>query len=308
MITEYSSRGVVLAWAILLNLSTSGCLAEASSDVPEEDAESVTSSEQPITSTMRGDFDQNGTVDIVWRNTSSGANKVWLMNGTQVAGSKSLPSENPGSGWSIVGTADFNRNGTTDLLWRSSSTGGNLIWLMNGTAYAGSISLPSRQISWTLAGTGDFNGDGHIDLLWRNEQSGVNEVYLMSYTSHVGVMSIPSVAPGAGWKIVGTGDFNNDGATDIIWRNTQTGYNEFWMMNFAGGIVYSTPLQWEDPYSGWAIVGTADFDGDGWTDILWRNLKYGNNEIWPMAGTSPITWIPLPSEPINSGWRIVGPK
>jgi hypothetical protein len=308
MITVCSSYQCALAWAILLSLSASGCLAGTPDDIPEEGAERVTTSEQALTSTTRCDFDQNGTIDIVWRNTSTGANEVWFMNGTQLAGWAVLPSENPNSGWSIVGTGDFNQNGTTDLLWRNTSNGGNIIWLMTGTAYASSISLPSRPINWTLAATGDFNGDNHVDILWRNEQTGVNEVWLMNYTSNVGTMSIPSVAPASGWKIVGTGDFNNDRATDIIWRNTQTGNNSFWMMNFNGTISSTAPLQWENPYSGWKIVGTGDFNGDGWTDILWRNTTNGSNEIWPMAGTSPITWIPLQSEPINSGWQIVGPK
>ena len=30
------------------------------------------------------------------------------------------------------------------------------------------------------------------------------------------------------WKIVGTGDFDGDGKSDIFWRNTSTGENAIW--------------------------------------------------------------------------------
>jgi hypothetical protein len=33
-----------------------------------------------------------------------------------------------------------------------------------------------------------------------------------------------------GWTIVGTGDFNGDGMTDILWQDT-TGQRVLWFMN-----------------------------------------------------------------------------
>jgi hypothetical protein len=33
------------------------------------------------------------------------------------------------------------------------------------------------------------------------------------------------------WKIVGTGDFNQDGKPDLLWRNTNDGCNRVWLMN-----------------------------------------------------------------------------
>src|ERR1700750_1818883 len=37
--------------------------------------------------------------------------------------------------------------------------------------------------------------------------------------------------------------------------------------------------------NGWSIVGTGDFNGDGFGDILWRNTN-GDTSVWLMTGTS----------------------
>ena len=33
------------------------------------------------------------------------------------------------------------------------------------------------------------------------------------------------------WKIVGTGDLNADGKTDLVWQNQSTGQLYYWLMN-----------------------------------------------------------------------------
>jgi hypothetical protein len=34
--------------------------------------------------------------------------------------------------------------------------------------------------------------------------------------------------------------------------------------------------------SNWQIAGAGDFDGDGYTDILWRNTANGLESLWLM--------------------------
>src|SRR5205085_1360931 len=83
-----------------------------------------------VTSGRSGDFNGDGTADILWRHTS-GAVYEWLLNGTSIIGQGS-----PGSAstdWTIVGVGDFNGDGTADILWRHTS-GLVYIWLMNGTS------------------------------------------------------------------------------------------------------------------------------------------------------------------------------
>jgi hypothetical protein len=53
------------------------------------------------------------------------------MNGSSIIGSIALP--NPGPAWQLEGSADFNGDGKSDLLFLNPSTGQVQIWLMNGT-------------------------------------------------------------------------------------------------------------------------------------------------------------------------------
>jgi hypothetical protein len=55
------------------------------------------------------------------------------------------------------------------------------------------------------------------------------------------------------WQIVGTGDFNNDGKVDILWRNKSTGRNVVWLMNGTTYSSYAELMQVAD--TNWEIVG-----------------------------------------------------
>ena len=67
----------------------------------------------------------NAVSEILWRNTSTGANVVWHMDGSTVTGMDMLPDVDAASGWTIVGRGDFNGDGKPDILWRNISTGYN---------------------------------------------------------------------------------------------------------------------------------------------------------------------------------------
>ncbi|MDH3593418.1 MAG: VCBS repeat-containing protein [Rhodospirillales bacterium] len=79
----------------------------------------------------------------------------------------------------------------------------------------------------------------------------------------------------------GPGDFDADGRTDILWRNTTTGSAVLWQMDgFTKKAADSIGVVGTD----WQIVGLGDFDGDGQSDVLWRNTGNGNTILWRMSG------------------------
>jgi hypothetical protein len=252
--------------------------------------------------TLGSDFNSDKQTDILWRNTQTGDNAVWLMNGTTLASSVYLTSV-PSLNWSIGGTGDFNSDNRTDILWRNTQTGENAIWLMNGTNLASAVYLTSvPNLNWIVGGTGDFNSDNHTDILWRNTQTGENAIWLMNGTNFASSVYLTSV-PSLNWSIGGTGDFNSDNHTDILWRNTQTGENAVWLMNgtnFASS-VYLTSV----PDLNWTIGGTGNFNSDNYTDILWRNTQTGENAVWLMNGTNFASSVYLTSVP-DLNWQMVG--
>jgi uncharacterized protein (DUF2141 family) len=89
--------------------------------------------------------------------------------------------------------------------------------------------------------------------------------------------------PGGTWSIVGTGDFNGDGKSDILWRDTG-GNVAIWEMNGTTILNASTSFVANVPGT-WSVFGNGDYNGDGRSDILWRDTS-GNVAIWEMNGTT----------------------
>ena len=90
--------------------------------------------------------------------------------------------------------------------------------------------------------------------------------------------------PGPSWQAIGTGDFNDDGHSDILWQNTN-GQAAIWEMN--GTNVIGGATVGANPGPSWKAIGTGDFNDDGHSDILWQNTN-GQAAIWEMNGTNVI--------------------
>jgi hypothetical protein len=93
-----------------------------------------------------GDFNGDGTSDIVWRDTSGSAS-IWLMNGAAVTAATGLGSAP--TTWSIVETGDYNGDGMSDLLWRDTS-GNTAMWFMNGTTVLFTGGVGNIPTGWTV--------------------------------------------------------------------------------------------------------------------------------------------------------------
>ncbi len=81
-----------------------------------------------------GDFNGDGKDDILWRNTATGENYVYPMDGLTILGTEGYLRTVADLNWEIVGVGDFDGDGKADILWRNSATGQNYLYPMNGTA------------------------------------------------------------------------------------------------------------------------------------------------------------------------------
>ena len=96
-------------------------------------------------------------------------------------------------------------------------------------------------------------------------------------TTHVD--TVPG-ASAATWHILGAGNFNGDGKSDILWRN-DNGQVGIWNMISATQHVDTKPGA--NP-TNLKIVGTGNFNGDGASDILWRNNHRGGRHLGDEQG------------------------
>jgi hypothetical protein len=136
-----------------------------------------------------------------------------------------------------------------------------------------------------VAQTCDFNGDGFGDILWRNT-NGDTSIWLMTGSAtQVQVLSATDlgVVPTT-WHIVGTGDFNGNGKSDILWHN-DNGDTSIWLMTTTGTQVQvASTTDFGFVPTSWNVAVTGDFNGDGMSDILWRNTN-GDTSIWFMTSS-----------------------
>jgi uncharacterized delta-60 repeat protein len=104
-------------------------------------------------------------------------------------------------------------------------------------------------------------------------------------------------------RIINRTDFNNDGKSDILWRN-DFGSVAIWQMNGAtvtSGSLTSVP----NIDASWKAAGTGDFNGDGRSDILWRNTN-GSIAVWAMGGST-VKSSSLTSTPsLDNSWTTAG--
>jgi hypothetical protein len=194
-----------------------------------------------------GDFNAGGDADILWRQ-NTGVLADWSMNGSTITSSASLTYQGkaitPNSTWSVAGIGDFNGDGTSDILWRQSTTGALADWSMNGSTITSSASLTSQgkavtpDSTWSVAGIGDFAGNADADILWRQSSTGSLAMWLMNGSTIESSAAVTyqgsAVKPDSTWNIVEVGDFNGtSNASDILWQQSTTGALQEWQMNGA---------------------------------------------------------------------------
>jgi hemolysin type calcium-binding protein/VCBS repeat protein len=291
-----------------------------------------------------GDFDHDGTTDVLWRNSSTGQLDEWHMAGGRWARSIDLGSH--GGDWQVAGIGDFNGDGASDILFRNTVTGQVDEWVMANGNWSRSVDLGSRSLDWQVVAVGDLDaGSSHAsDVLWRNSLTGQIDAWQMlngnwtrslDFGNHgmdwqvigigkipphntfdnpanVGVVitsepiilrnsitgqidewvvrdgsyrfSIDLGSHGPDWQVAALGDFNGNGATDLLWRNPTTGQMDGWVLKngqWAGSMSFG-PV---DP--SYQVVGTGDFNGDGAADVLWRDPSTGHTNEWTLVSTAP---------------------
>lgn len=244
---------------------------------------------------------------ILWRH-SDGRFGFWSMDGTGIGSTTLyLGGSAIDTAWKVVGVDDFNGDGQQDFLWRHA--GGALgVWFMNGANLISSAYLMNgSQIdtSWRVAGVADFDGDGKPDILWQSSNGKIGLWYMN------GINLVNNIYLNNGdpipitWKLIGVADFNKDGKPDLFWQCTD-GKIGVWLMNGVNLVSTTYLINGASVDTAWKVVGFADLNGDGDTDILWQH-KDGRVGVWFMNGINLLstTYLYNGNSP-GAVWSVVG--
>ena len=90
---------------------------------------------------------------------------------------------------------------------------------------------PTGPGLWSVIRAPDFTGDRMADVLWFNAVTQRMQIWLMVGAAQLLVGPEIPAPPGGGWTIAGTGDFNGDGMSDVVWENIVTRRFAIWLMN-----------------------------------------------------------------------------
>jgi hypothetical protein len=180
-----------------------------------------------------GDFDADGKADILWRNSSTGENYAYLMDGLAIKPGEGYLRTVADAAWKVAGIGDFDRDGTSDILWRNANTGENYLYPMNGLAIRPSEGYVRTvaDLDWEVAGVGDFDGDTRADILWRNRASGENYLYPMDGAQVLATEGYLRTVSDISWRIAALGDYDGDGKGDILWRHAASGANYLYFLD-----------------------------------------------------------------------------
>ncbi len=227
-------------------------------------------------SVVVGDLDGNNGPDIVVGVNGSFPSEVYLNNG----GGGFLSPISVGSPAFNRGVAlgDFDGSGTLDVALVSAGTGAiRVVYLNNGAGTGFPISVTLSSEAADTVAVGDVNNDGALDIVAGVSSGAPSEVYLNQNDGAGNFMPPSAIGPAATTVGVGIGDFNWDGALDLVLANCCGQAGDVYLNR---GVVGFARV--ETVGSGAATYGfaTGDFNGDGALDIVLGNYASAPRQVF----------------------------
>jgi len=249
------------------------------------------------------DYDGNGYADLLALDPETGVLELRLLeNGWTVdtGGFRIAP------GSDVVGSADYDGNGFGDFLVRRQN--GELdLWSLRGKEVLGGkpIELRAANPDEEILGSGDYDGDGWRDTLWQAYGS-LFVLYLdLDDPAQPRERSLTDVPRGS--EIIATGDYDGDGVPDLLLSDTLRGGLRMYLVKPRGVIVQETGISNAIPWTwnpgDYGVVGSADFDGDGFCDVALRH-ESGELLLLFLQGTRVQAVRRLDDVP--QSWRVEG--
>jgi hypothetical protein len=149
----------------------------------------------------------------------------------------------------------------------------------------------------------DATGDCNNDILWTMPGHTNVLLWTMMGPSFICSNWLTSLSNGASmYGIVGTGDFNGDGKSDLLLTNA---FGPTIRLMKGTNQTQDISIGHAAPSANAQVVGVGDFTGSGQSDLIWRDYTTGTNYIWLMNGTNWLSTSNFWSD-ADTNWQIQG--
>jgi hypothetical protein len=150
-----------------------------------------------------GDFDGDGTTDMMLRNSNTGQFEVYNIRNNAISSAEPLGTV--GTDWFVGGFADFNGDGTTDMMLLNAPITGAAatyeLYDISNNTIVGAHAIGTVGQDWRVAGFGPISGAGDSDMVLRNRRTGAFEVYDIANDALTSASSLGQV--GLEWQLGG---------------------------------------------------------------------------------------------------------
>lgn len=196
--------------------------------------------------------------------------------------------------WRVAGVEALVPGGS-QLVWYNPLTGELALW--------DSVDLTPVPFAYTaiptnarIVGSADFDDDGARELIVQEPGSDVVELYGHAPFGIDLVAELPGID---GARLLAARDFDGDGREDLLWHREALRRVEIWTI--ADDIHALGPVSWL--LDSVHVIGTfapldaefasaGDYDGDGWTDLLWQRSD-GELVLWNLEAGQVRDYSPL---------------
>ncbi len=176
--------------------------------------------------------------------------------------------------------------GPDGALWFVEESGNKVGRVTTGGVFS-EFSLPTAGAPFEIATGPDGN-------LWFVEFSG----------NKIAEISPSAPAFDTSWTLVGTGDFQGNGKSELIWHRASDGLTELQFQNGVAPTALSMPTN-NSFGATWNIAAIGDFDDSGRSSLLWRRQSDGLAEIQFLNGSQGIGGGVITNNPFDLSWNIV---
>ncbi len=221
------------------------------------------------------DLDEDSFIDLLCINEDSDDIRIFInkADSTGAVFPYATPPSGSGSTPSPSETADFDRDGNTDICLANVGGDSVSVFLGNGdgtldthTEYA--VGDDPRGIAVI-----DINGDGYMDIVNTNRTANSISILTNDQTGHFGAPNFIETGGDQEWGIA-TGDMDNDGLLDVVVGCRGSSNVAVLLNNGAGGLVAAGPLT--SAGGGPWKMRVGDLNNDGLLDVAIANRTQGN--------------------------------